>query len=40
MDSPIYRVAIIGNGGGGKSTLAIRLSRAFDLPYHPVDPIQ
>ena len=40
MDSPMHRVAIIGNGGGGKSTLAIRLSRAFDLPYHPVDPIQ
>jgi hypothetical protein len=34
------RVAIIGNGGGGISTLAIRLNHAFDMPYHPVDLIQ
>lgn len=40
MVSPMRRVEIIGNGGGGKSTLAIRLSRDFDLPYHSVDPIQ
>src|SRR5205823_5961935 len=34
------RVAIIGNAGGGKSTLARRLSRAKGLPLHVIDRIQ
>ncbi len=34
------RVAIIGNGGGGKSTLALGMSNALNLPYYPVDPVQ
>lgn len=34
------RVAIVGNGGGGKSTLAARLGRAHDLPVHSVDQVQ
>lgn len=34
------RVAIIGNAGGGKSTLARKLSRLHQLPYHSVDQIQ
>jgi len=34
------RVAVIGNAGGGKSTLCRKLSRALDLPYHAVDKIQ
>lgn len=34
------RVAIIGNAGGGKSTLSRKLGRARDLPVHPIDQIQ
>jgi adenylate kinase family enzyme len=34
------RVAIIGNAGGGKSTLARKLSAAHGLPYHAVDALQ
>ena len=34
------RVAIIGNAGGGKSTLARLLSQACGLPLHPVDHLQ
>lgn len=34
------RIAIIGNGGGGKSTLARRLSAARQLPWHEVDRAQ
>jgi len=34
------RVAIIGNAGGGKSTLATALSRALGLPVHHIDRIQ
>ena len=34
------RVAVIGNGGGGKTTLARGLAAAFDLPIHHVDSIQ
>lgn len=34
------RVAIIGNAGGGKSTLARRLGAARGLPYHALDLIQ
>ncbi len=31
------RIAIIGNGAGGKSALARDLGRALDLPVHTVD---
>ena len=34
------RVAVIGNAGGGKSTLCREINRALGLPYHPVDKIQ
>jgi adenylate kinase family enzyme len=34
------RVAIIGNGGGGKSILARELARALTLPVHAVDDVQ
>jgi adenylate kinase family enzyme len=34
------RIAIIGNAGGGKSTLGRRLSAGLDLPYCSVDQIQ
>ena len=34
------RIAIIGNGGGGKSTLARALARSRALPLHVVDDIQ
>ena len=34
------RIAIIGNGGGGKSTLARRLGVILDLPVTHVDSIQ
>lgn len=34
------RVAVIGNAGGGKSTLCRQLSSARKLPYFPVDKIQ
>ncbi len=34
------RVAVIGNAGGGKSTLCHALSRARHLPLHPIDKIQ
>lgn len=34
------RVAIIGNAGGGKSTLSRALSRARHLPLYPIDRIQ
>ena len=33
------RVAIIGNAGGGKSTLARRLALKFDLPNHEIDAL-
>ena len=33
------RVAIIGNAGGGKSTLARKLSAKLDLPLREVNPI-
>ena len=33
------RIAIIGNAGGGKSTLARRLARARDLPLTEVDKL-
>lgn len=34
------RVAIIGNAGGGKSTLARKLSELFQLPLHSIDQLQ
>ncbi len=34
------RVAIIGNAGGGKSTLSRKLGRARNLPVHPIDHLQ
>ncbi|MEM7167702.1 MAG: flagellar protein FlaR [Planctomycetota bacterium] len=34
------RVAVLGNGGGGKSTLAQAVAAATGLPWHEVDPIQ
>jgi adenylate kinase family enzyme len=34
------RIAVIGNAGGGKSTLCRALSAARGLPYFPVDQIQ
>lgn len=39
MDTP-KRIAIIGNGGGGKSTLARRLARDLGLPVLHVDSVQ
>ena len=34
------RVAVFGNAGGGKSTLARRLAELTRLPLHPIDIIQ
>jgi len=34
------RVAVFGNAGGGKSTLARRLAELTGLPLHPLDKIQ
>jgi adenylate kinase family enzyme len=34
------RVAVIGNAGGGKSTMCARLSAITGLPYYPIDKIQ
>ena len=34
------RITIIGNAGGGKSTLAARLADILDLPHYPLDHIQ
>ncbi|WP_270936340.1 P-loop NTPase family protein [Falsiroseomonas oryzae] len=34
------RVAVFGNAGGGKSTLAGRLAALTGLPWHPLDLIQ
>ena len=34
------RVAVFGNAGGGKSTLARRLADLTGLPLHPVDTMQ
>ncbi|TQV81683.1 flagellar protein FlaR [Denitrobaculum tricleocarpae] len=34
------RVAVIGNAGGGKSTLCRAISDALGLPYHSIDKIQ
>ena len=37
---PMRRVAIFGNTGGGKSTLAKRLAELVRLPLYPIDLIQ
>ena len=34
------RVAVFGNAGGGKSTLARRLAAATQLPLHVIDEMQ
>lgn len=34
------RIAVIGNAGGGKSTMCRKLSKALDIPLFPVDKIQ
>jgi adenylate kinase family enzyme len=34
------RIAVIGNGGGGKSTLARTLGRHLGIPVHEVDEVQ
>ena len=34
------RVAIIGNAGGGKTTLAIKLGNRLRISVHPIDKIQ
>ena len=34
------RVAVIGNAGGGKSTMCRKLGKALDLTVYPVDQIQ
>jgi adenylate kinase family enzyme len=36
----VRRVAVIGNGGGGKSTLARALGQHLGLPVHEVDEVQ
>lgn len=36
----MQRVVVIGNGGGGKSTLASRLAQCTGLPWHEIDPLQ
>jgi adenylate kinase family enzyme len=34
------RIAIVGNGGGGKSTIATRLAESHGMPYYSVDQVQ
>ena len=34
------RIAIVGNGGGGKSTVATRLATNHGVPYYSVDQVQ
>ena len=34
------RVAVIGNAGGGKSTMCRKLGQALDIAVYPVDKIQ
>jgi adenylate kinase family enzyme len=36
----VKKVAVFGNAGGGKSTLARRLAELTRLPLHPIDTIQ
>ena len=39
-ERPMKRVAVFGNAGGGKSTLAKRLADLTRLPLYPLDKIQ
>ena len=34
------KVALLGNAGGGKSTLGVKLSKATGIPLHSVDELQ
>jgi adenylate kinase family enzyme len=36
----VTRIAVIGNGGGGKSTLSRTLAARLGIPHHEVDPVQ
>ena len=36
----MQRIAVIGNAGGGKSTLCTRLGQILDIPVHMIDKIQ
>jgi len=36
----VRRIAVIGNGAGGKSTLARALGKHLDIPVHEVDEVQ
>jgi adenylate kinase family enzyme len=40
LDCRVQRLAVMGISGGGKSTLAVRLGEALDLPVHHLDTIQ
>ena len=40
FDRPARKISIIGNGGGGKSTLARRLGQVLSLPVYSVDDYQ
>ena len=34
------RIAVIGNAGGGKTTMCRKIGAALDIPVHPIDMIQ
>jgi adenylate kinase family enzyme len=36
----VRRIAVIGNGAGGKTTFARALASALDIPHHEVDTVQ
>ncbi|WP_164689382.1 AAA family ATPase [Herpetosiphon llansteffanensis] len=36
----MQKVMLIGNGGGGKTTLAYQLAARYDLPLHEIDALQ
>ena len=40
MEQTMKRVAVFGNAGGGKSTLALQLAKITKLPLHIVDMLQ
>lgn len=40
MSQNVKRIAVIGNGGGGKTTLSTKLSRNLQIPVTHVDSIQ
>jgi adenylate kinase family enzyme len=39
-EQAMTRIAVIGNAGGGKSTLCRKLSKTLELPLFPIDRIQ